>query len=164
MSFLPPHVALIASSPRIDRFARRHVRSLQRVRRPLLPNFFHAQRVCKCVHLTFFCPCMCQELFPEEVAPEEVLSRCFCFNCSNSQSAPGSILFQRRGGKISLPPPLSLHRAIFDAITRCPACLLPQVANGAQAEGLGRWDAALEVLSCTSLFSSICVIPSVPFQ
>ena len=99
-----PHAALIASSIRIDRFARRHVRSLQRVRRPLLPNFFHAQRVCKCVHLTFFCPCMCQELFPEEVAPEEVLSRCFCFNCSNSQSAPGSILFQRRGGKFRCRP------------------------------------------------------------
>jgi hypothetical protein len=88
---------------------------------------------------------MCQELFPEEVQPEEVNTRHFCMPdvaYSNSQRSQGQFFFNEE--EVPCRPScccLLLPDATVILLFFSP----PQVANGAQAEGLERWDAALEV-------------------
>jgi hypothetical protein len=95
---------------------------------------------------------MCQELFPEEVQPEEVITRkCFpaisVARCDVFEftTLSGPILFQR--GRGAVPPRLLLSLRARAPQRHCDPLFFspPQVANGAQAEGLERWDAALEV-------------------
>jgi hypothetical protein len=59
----------VCVSLRSIRSARRHVRGLQRVCGPAAATV-RARAICDA---DARCPCMCQELFPEEVQPEEVL-------------------------------------------------------------------------------------------
>jgi hypothetical protein len=93
---------------------------------------------------------MCQELFPEEVQPEEVLLWILFSNIFDPQSVltflrlQGQFFFNEEEVTRRRPHRTPPTFPLFCNHTCCFSLL--QVASGAQADGLGRWDAALEVL------------------
>ncbi len=135
------------------RSSRRHVRSLQRVGRPPASN----QRHCAPAHLTSTVLACAKNFFPKKFS----LKRCLLIqwlrlNHLNSPSVPGSVLFQRGGGRAPPPPPLSLLPCHLQSNRTVPCSSPLQVANGAQADGLHRWDAALEVRFIVRLNTCRC--------